>query len=87
MRKLEGDTFFVRVDQHVALYEYLPSIMGFKRKYSCKVDLYGYTLAIQPEAKLLILSDPLRYVAAYSYEDHRMTALSRYGNLNTINDI
>ena len=44
-------------------------------------------MAVQPSNNLIVISDPLRYVAAYDYEFNKLTALCRFCNLNTINDL
>ena len=44
-------------------------------------------MAVEHSNKIIVLSDPLRYVAAYDYSFNKLTALCRYCNLNTVNDL
>lgn len=78
--------FFLRTEEYISLYEIIDG-EKLKLKFCSKTGLYGYTLAVNSDLSMLMISDPLRYAVAYDYSQGKLVPIARFRNNNTLNDI
>ena len=56
-----------------------------KERFRYKTNLNGYSLAVNNENSIAVLSDPLKYVVAYDFNNGNIASICRFSNHNMIN--
>ena len=86
IRKLRDDTFFVRDEEKLVTLFELRDTFVLREVMASKTTLCGYTLSVQPKLQMLLMSDPLRYLAVFDFRLGKLVALCRHHHVNTIVD-